>query len=199
MENTELILKAVNFAKQNATENGISVEMVAKNAGFSIDYFNRIFLSHTGFTVTAYISYIRLKQAAFLLRTTDKSVVDIAFEIGYDSHEGFTKAFKKKYGITPSEYRTVNKDKMMYMGEITDQTVAARFLHNNPDFKAVDSNEAIDYLLDKDAKRYGYFCTTVKYCGLIIAAPDGNYKNGFIGIGDDMNGGSYLEMPSHFS
>ena len=194
MENTELILKAVNFAKQNATENGISVEMVAKNAGFSIDYFNRIFLSHTGFTVTAYISYIRLKQAAFLLRTTDKSVVDIAFEIGYDSHEGFTKAFKKKYGITPSEYRTVNKDKMMYMGEITDQTVAARFLHNNPDFKAVDSNEAIDYLLDKDAKRYGYFCTTVKYCGLIIAAPDGNNKNGFIGIGDDMNGGSYLEM-----
>ena len=106
MENTELIFNAVNYAKQNATENGISVEEVAKNAGFSIDYFNRIFLSHTGFTVTAYINYIRLKQAAFLLRTTDKSVLDIALEIGYDSHEGFTKAFKKKYGITPGKYRT---------------------------------------------------------------------------------------------
>ena len=56
MENTELIYNAVNFAKQNATENGISVEEVAKNAGFSIDYFNRIFLSHTantdGFTLS---------------------------------------------------------------------------------------------------------------------------------------------------
>lgn len=194
MENTELIFKAVDYAKQNATDNGISVEDVANNAGFSIDYFNRIFLTHTGFTVTAYINYIRLKQATFLLRTTDKSILDIALEIGYDSHEGFTKAFKKKYGVTPSEYRTDNKSRMMYMGETTDKTAALRFIHCNPDFKIVDSNEIIDYLLEKDAKRNGYFCTTIKYCGLTIVAPDGIYKNGFIGIGDDGNDGCYLEM-----
>lgn len=194
MENTELIFNAVQFAKQNATECGISVEEVARNAGFSIDYFNRIFLSHTGFTVTAYIHYIRLKQAAFLLRTTDKSVLDIALQIGYDSHEGFTKAFKKKYGLTPSEYRSANKSRMMCMGEITDQTVASRFVHNNPDFKIVDSDEVIDFLLEKDAKRYGYFCTTIKYCGLTIVAPDGKYENGFIGVGDDFNGNCYLEI-----
>lgn len=194
MENTELIFNAVNFAKKNATESGISVEEVAKNAGFSIDYFNRIFLSHTGFTVTAYINYVRLKQAAFLLRTTDKSVLDIALQIGYDSHEGFTKSFKKKYGVTPSEYRTENKNRMMFIGEITDKTVASRFLYNNPDFRIVDTDAVIDFLLEKDAKRYGYFCTTIKYCGLTIIAPDGNYKNGFIGIGDDCNGSCYLEM-----
>ena len=56
MENTELIFKAVEFAKQNASDNEISVEDVAANAGFSIDYFNRIFLTHTGFTVTAYMN-----------------------------------------------------------------------------------------------------------------------------------------------
>lgn len=194
MENTELIFNAVNFAKRNATENGISVEEVAKNAGFSIDYFNRIFLSHTGFTVTAYINYIRLKQAAYLLRTTDKSVLDIALEIGYDSHEGFTKAFKKKYGVTPSEYRADNKSRMMCMGEVTDKTVASCFLHNNPDFKIVDSSEVIDFLLEKDAKQYGYFCTTIKYCGLTIAAPNGDYTNGFIGIGDDLSGSCYFEI-----
>ena len=194
MENTQLILNAVNFAKENATDSGISVEAVAKNAGFSIDYFNRIFLSHTGFTVTGYISYIRLKHAAFLLRTTDKSVLDIALEIGYESHEGFTKAFKKKYGAAPSEYRTENKEKMMSMAEITDKTVAARFVHNNPDFRLVDANEVIDFLLEKDAKKYGYFCTAIGCCGLEIAAPGGNYKKGFIGIGDDLNGGFYLEM-----
>ena len=194
MENSELILNAVNFAKQNATDNGISVEEVAKNAGFSIDYFNRIFLSHTGFTVNAYISYIRLKKAAFLLRTTDKSVLDIALEIGYDSHEGFTKAFKKKYRVTPSEYRTDNKNRIMCLGEITDKTVATRFIHNNPDFKIVDSDEVIDFLLEKDAKRYGYFCTTIKYCGLTTVAPEGKYEKGFIGIGDNFNGGYYLEM-----
>ena len=194
MENTELIFRAVNFAKRNATESGITAEDVAKNAGFSIDYFNRIFLSHTGFTVTAYINYIRLKQAAFLLRTTDKSVLDIALEIGYDSHAGFTKAFKKKYGLAPSEYRTENKSKMMCMGENTDKTVATRFVHSNPDFKIVDADEVIDFFLEKDAKRYGYFCTTIKYCGLTIVTPGGNYENGLIGIGDDCKGGCYLEM-----
>lgn len=194
MENTELILNAVNYAKQNATDNGITVEEVAKNAGFSIDYFNRIFLTHTGFTVNAYINYIRLKEASFLLRTTDKSVLDIALEIGYDSHEGFTKAFKKKYNFTPSEYRKENKNRIMFLGEITDKAVANRFVNNNPDFKIVDSDEVIDYLLEKDAKRYGYFCTTIKYCGLTTVAPNGNYEKGFIGIGDNLNGGYYLEM-----
>ena len=194
MENTELILNAVNYAKQNATDNGITVEEVAKNAGFSIDYFNRIFLTHTGFTVNAYINYIRLKEASFLLRTTDKSVLDIALEIGYDYHEGFTKAFKKKYNFTPSEYRKENKNRIMYLGEITDKAVANRFVNNNPDFKIVDSDEVIDYLLEKDAKRYGYFCTTIKYCGLTTVAPNGNYEKGFIGIGDDLYGGYYLEM-----
>lgn len=194
MENTELIFKAVEFAKQNASDNEISVEDVAANAGFSIDYFNRIFLTHTGFTVTAYMNYVRLKNATILLRTTDKSVLEIALEIGYDSHEGFTKAFKKKYGVTPTEYRSKTKNQIMYLGEITDKTVAARFIHSNPDFQLVDSDIVIDYLLEKDAKRYGYFCTTIKYCGLEIAAPNGNFENGFIGIGDNGNGKSYLEI-----
>jgi len=194
MENTELIFKAVEFAKQNAADNEISVEDVAANAGFSIDYFNRIFLTHTGFTVTAYMNYVRLKNATKLLRTTDKSVLEIALEIGYDSHEGFTKAFKKKYGVTPSEYRSKTKNQIMYLGEITDKTVAARFIHSNPDFQLVDSDIVIDYLLEKDAKRYGYFCTTIKYCGLEIAAPNGDFENGFIGIGDNEIGKSYLEI-----
>ncbi len=194
MENTELILKAVNYAKQNATNNIISVEDVAKNAGFSIDYFNRIFLAHTGFTVTAYINYIRLKQGAFLLRKTDKTVLDIALEIGYDSHEGFTKAFKKKYGVSPSEYRSKNKNRMIYSGEMSDKTVATRFIHINPDFKLIDSDEVIDYLLEKDAKRYGYFCTTIKYQGFSIAARNGDYEEGIVAVGDDGNGGSYLEI-----
>ena len=193
MENTELIFKAVEVVKQNAADNEISVEDVAANAGFSIDYFNRIFLTHTGFTVTAYMNYVRLKNATKLLRTTDKSVLEIALEIGYDSHEGFTKAFKKKYGVTPSEYRSKTKNQIMFLGEITDKTVAARFIHSNPDFQLIDSDIVIDYLLEKDAKRYGYFCTTIKYCGLEIAAPNGNFENGFIGIGDDGNDKCYLE------
>ena len=56
MENNLLIAKAVEYAKGNALTSGITASNIATNAGFSIDYFNKIFLSHTGFTVMAYVN-----------------------------------------------------------------------------------------------------------------------------------------------
>ncbi len=194
MENNLLIAKAVEYAKDNALNSGITASDIATNAGFSIDYFNKIFLSHTGFTVMAYVNYIRLKKATYLLRCTDKSILDIALEIGYDSHEGFIKSFKKNYEMSPSEYRNKNKNQIMYLGELADKSVVERFIHSNPDFKIVDEHLVIDYLLEKDFKRYGYFCTTIKYCGLKIVAPNGDFEKGFIGVGDAGNGKHYLEI-----
>lgn len=192
MENIELIKKAVAYVKQNAT-NPISLQDVALHAGFSTDYFNRVFLSHTGFSVMSYVNCIRLIKAAELLRCTQKSILEIALEVGYDSHEGFIKAFKKRYDLTPSEYRSQKRNTVLYWGELTDSSFAACFIHDNLDFQPIDPDFVIDYLLEKDAKRYGYFCTTIKYMGLAVAAPEGNPEKGFIGIGDDRNGGYYLE------
>lgn len=194
IENKELITKAVNYAKKNATSIDLTVKDITENAGFSIDYFNRLFLAHTGFTVMAYVNYMRLKKAVVLLRNTEMSLLDITLEVGYESHEGFIKAFKKKYCITPSEYRANNSKTVLSFGELTDKSVAARFIHTNPDFSLVDTHCVIDTLLEKDAKRYSYLCTTIKYMGLKIAAPGGNIENGFIGIGDDLNGNIYLEL-----
>ena len=196
MENTELIYKAICYAKRNFNDTSMSVEMVADHAGFSMDYFNRIFLAHTGFTVMAYVNYMRVKKAVALLRNTDKTVLEIALEVGYDSHEGFIKAFKKHYGVTPSDYRKENKNRVLSWGELTDSACIHRFLHEYPDFEMVDTNEAIDYLLEKDSKQYGYFCTSVKGYGLAIVAPNGDYTKGLIGIGDNRNGGMWLEMIS---
>lgn len=194
MENNKLIANAIFYTKENATNNTITIQDIATNAGFSTDYFNKLFLSHTGFTVMAYVNYLRLKKACELLRTTDKSILSIALEVGYESHEGFLKAFKKQYGITPSGYRTKMQDKILSWGELTDMSIANRFLHNNPDFKLVDTYTVINYLLDKDAKRYGYLCITIKSMGLFIMAPDGDISDGFICVGDDLRGGCYLEI-----
>lgn len=194
MENSELIQNAIEYAQKNFNATNMSVQNVAEHAGFSIDYFNRIFLAHTGFSVMSYVNYMRIKQAVLLLRNSEKSILDIALEIGYDSHEGFIKAFKKIYGITPSEYRKQNRAKILSWGELTDSSCAARFLHENPDFQLIDSDVVIDYLLEKDWKRYGYFCNTIKCMGLQIAAPSDDLARGFIGIGDDRNGGIWLEL-----
>ena len=194
MENTELIGKAIDYIRKNFIDTDMNVQSVADNAGFSIDYFNRVFLSHTGFTVMAYVNYMRIKKAVVLLRSTNMTILEIALEVGYDSHEGFIKAFKKIYGVTPNEYRKQHTNKVLSWNELTDSSCAARFFHENPDFERNDPDFAIDYLLEKDSMRYGYFCTTVKCMGLEIAAPFGNIENGFIGIGDDRNGGIWLEL-----
>lgn len=196
MENSELIYKAICYTKHHFTDTALSVETVANHAGFSMDYFNRIFLAHTGFTVMSYVNQMRIKKAVELLRNTDKTVLEIALEVGYDSHEGFTKAFKKHYGVTPSDYRKQNKEQVLSWGELTDSACAHRFLHEHTDFKPVDADEVIDYLLEKNSKQYGYFCTTVKNMGLYLVAPNGEYRKGFIGIGDSRNGGMWLELVS---
>lgn len=196
MENTELIYKAICYAKDHYSDTSMSVEMVADHAGFSMDYFNRIFLAHTGFTVMAYVNYMRVKKAVALLRNTDKTVLEIALEVGYDSHEGFIKAFKKHYGVTPSDYRKKNQNHVLSWGELTDSSYAHRFLHEHTDFTLVDTDEVIDYLLEKDSKQYGYFCTSVKGYGLALVAPNGDFTKGLIGIGDDRQGGMWLELVS---
>ena len=63
MENKDLIFNAICYAKKNFSDANMSVENVAEHAGFSIDYFNRIFLAHTGFTVMSYVNYMRIKKA----------------------------------------------------------------------------------------------------------------------------------------
>lgn len=194
MENTGLIKNAVDFAKENYSNTNITVQSVADSAGFSIDYFNRLFLAHTGFTVMSYVNYIRIKNAIVLLRTTEQSVLDIALAVGYDSHEGFIKAFKRLYGTTPSEYRKQKSKSVLSWGELVDSSCINRFLHANPDFEAVDSDGVIDYLLEKDAHKFGYLCTTIKCMGFYIAALKDGFEKGFICIGDDRQGGMWLEI-----
>ncbi len=52
--------------------------------------------------------YLRLRKLVFELkevRDSEKSILDIAFDYGFSSHEAFTRAFKGTYGVAPIEYR----------------------------------------------------------------------------------------------
>ena len=56
-------------------------------------------------TVTEYIRYTRLEAARDLIRTTDLNISQIVYTIGFSSRSYFSKIFKNKYGITPSEFK----------------------------------------------------------------------------------------------
>lgn len=55
-------------------------------------------------TIYSYFKKLRLRRAAELLRNRDRSILDIALDIGYQSPSQFGAAFKKAYGVTPFEY-----------------------------------------------------------------------------------------------
>lgn len=82
------------------------VAEVARAAGLSRWHFQRIFTAVTGETLMTYIRGRRLSLACERLATTDSRVIDIALLAGFNSHEAFTRAFKKSLGVTPSAYRT---------------------------------------------------------------------------------------------
>lgn len=154
MENTGLIEKALAYIQSSRAESSMTIDDVAFHAGFSTDYFNRIFQAHTGFSVMEYVRFTRLKRASILLRTTDRDILDIALDCGYEAHESFTRAFRKQYGKTPSEYRAYYADLPIIYADTTDDTAANRFAHEFPQFRRIDSTDAMDALLERDAHRF---------------------------------------------
>ena len=156
MENSELIQKALAYIQAETGKSDMSIADVADHAGFSTDYFNRIFAAHTGFSVMEYVRFRRLKKAMYLLRMTDRDILDIALECGYEAHESFSRAFKKQYGRTPTEYREAMQGMEMFYGDLYNDTLGARITHDFPQFRQMSRDDAIDRILEFDALRLGY-------------------------------------------
>lgn len=86
-------------------ESELTLEEVAAEANLSPYHFHRLFKTFTGENVKAYIRRLRLELAAFRIRTKQERIVDIAFDSGFYTHETFTRAFNKQFGLNPSEYK----------------------------------------------------------------------------------------------
>lgn len=83
----------------------ITLHLLAENAGYSPWHCAKIFKELTGKSPFEYIRMLRLSKAAMELRDKDLKVVDVAMDFSFDSHEGFTRAFRKQFGISPKEYK----------------------------------------------------------------------------------------------
>ena len=83
----------------------LSVERLSGVAAFSKYHFHRQFSELFGIGVYRYVQLVRLRRASYQLAFRDQKIVDIALASGYDSHEAFSRAFKKTIGQTPAEFR----------------------------------------------------------------------------------------------
>lgn len=104
MEYLNTFERAVIYIENHLGED-INVRDVAKEAGYSYYHLTRIFQSLLGESIGNYIQKRRLSNGAKQLLYSDKKIIDIAFENGFNSPEAFSRAFKAVYRVSPKEYR----------------------------------------------------------------------------------------------
>lgn len=104
LKNSNAIDGSIDFIESRLTE-AIDVGELAQQAFFSKTHYQRLFRAIVGEPVMEYVKNRRLQLACCDVQTGNTGILDIALKYGYDSHEGFTRAFKAYFGVTPSEYR----------------------------------------------------------------------------------------------
>ena len=108
----------------------LTASELADAAGYSFYHFCHLFKSCSGLPVGMYLRKRRLELAATELRD-GSTVTDAAMKYGFETHSGFTKAFRKQYGISPSEYRSMK----------------GGFINMTPEIKKIDAFSAVGYCL----------------------------------------------------
>ena len=104
VKSKKLVQFALHYIENNYTKN-ISLKGVASYLGISEYYLSRLFNQLTGQAFRTYLNNIRLDHAQKLLSSTEKSIIDIAFESGFNSLRTFNRVYKNIKGIVPSDYR----------------------------------------------------------------------------------------------
>lgn len=98
------IQECINYIQENYSEN-ISLDKLARNAGFSTGHFCRLFKNMTGFTPFNYINRIKIAASCELLLNTDKKISEISSLCGYNNISYYNRTFTKIMKETPSGYR----------------------------------------------------------------------------------------------
>lgn len=98
------IVKATKEYLENHYAEEISLEDVAEQVNISPQYFSKLIKKTTGFNFIDWLSTLRVKKAKELLTNSNLTVKEVCFMVGYKDPNYFSRIFKKRIGITPSEY-----------------------------------------------------------------------------------------------
>ena len=142
--------KLLSFIDENLKEE-INIEKIEEVCHYSYRNINRIFLALHHETIGKYIKRLRLEKAAQYLKYSEIGVSDISYEVGFEDRAAFSKAFKKKYGVSPSEFRTssgsmLEKAQESFLKEVgEDREVLSFEIENLPDFEYIFLEHRGDY------------------------------------------------------
>ncbi len=100
MKHNEILQTVLDYIDDNISEE-LTVSMIAKKLGYSVYHFSRLFSSAVGIAPMAYVTWRKLQFAIYDI-AQGKRIIDVAMEYGFETHGGFTKAFRRCFGFPPS-------------------------------------------------------------------------------------------------
>ncbi len=105
MSYKERVDRVIDFIGKHLDEE-LELDELCRIACFSKYHFHRLFTAYTGLPLMNYIKWLRLKRAAHqLIVHKEETIINIALDAGFESHESFTRAFKQVCGQSPSKFR----------------------------------------------------------------------------------------------
>lgn len=102
--NADLLFTIFKFVEANYNKN-CSLEALSETTAYHSVYLSRYFKKCTGMTYTDYVNRYRINEAGYILRNSDKNILQIAYDCGFDSLRSFNRNFKLVTGLTPTQYR----------------------------------------------------------------------------------------------
>ena len=105
MNDVNAVVLAQAYIKAHHADAEFGIESVCRAVGYSRRQLDRLFQKHMRMTLYEYINAVLLSESAAKLLETDQEVIDVALDCHYQSHEGYTRSFAKRFFITPKEYR----------------------------------------------------------------------------------------------
>ena len=105
----QMVERAENYIAEHYTDEDLSVEALCSHIHLSPTYFSTLFKREVGLSFTAYVTKMRMEEAARLLRETDEKTWRIAEATGYGDPNYFSYVFKRHFGQSPSRFRAGQK------------------------------------------------------------------------------------------
>jgi DNA-binding response OmpR family regulator len=105
----KFLQKAIDFAKENLSDADLNIEKMSSALNISRVHLYRKLKAITNQNPTEFIRTIRLKQAAYLLSQGKLNVSEIAYMVGFNSHQYFSNSFQKYFNMSPTEYVRKNE------------------------------------------------------------------------------------------
>lgn len=101
----EVLERAMDHIRENHARPDLTLEAIARSVYLNPCYLSRLFSRDLGYTVTEYITQVRIEEAKKLLRNTDSGICEIGEKVGYYDPSHFSKIFKRVTKMSPRQYK----------------------------------------------------------------------------------------------